>query len=56
MKTDYSCFLHAGEDGHIWWRLEDAIKLGAGYIPVKNDDHNLVPVLRPPNQRVRVNV
>lgn len=55
MKTDYSCFLHAGEDGHIWWRLEDAIKLGAGYIPVKNDDHNLVPVLRPPNQRVRVN-
>ncbi len=52
MKNDCSPFLHADEDGRIWWRLEDAIKLAAGYSPVRNDDHNLAPVLRAPNQRV----
>lgn len=53
MKIDYSQFLHAADDGRIWWRLEDAIKLGAGYLPVCDDERNLVPVLRAPNNRVR---
>jgi hypothetical protein len=30
MKNDYSPFLHADADGRLWWRLEEALKLGAG--------------------------
>jgi hypothetical protein len=30
MKIDYTPYLGESEDGRIWWRLEDAIKLGAG--------------------------
>ncbi|MGH8719472.1 MAG: hypothetical protein ACREV0_11115 [Burkholderiales bacterium] len=55
MIADYSQFLSVAEDGRIWWRKEDAIKLGAGYLPVCDNDRNLVPVLRAPNNRVRAN-
>lgn len=54
-KTDYSPFLSASEDGKIWWRLEDAIKLGAGYLPLCDDESNLIPVLRAKNNQVRAN-
>lgn len=55
MEIDYSPFLHVLEDGSIWWRLDDAIKLGAGYLPIRDDERNLIPVLRAKNNRVRAN-
>ena len=55
MTVDYSPFLSVGEDGKIWWQLTDAIKLGAGYLPVSDDDRELAPVLRAKNNRVRAN-
>ena len=55
MILDYTSLIHAAEDGRIWWRLEDAIKLGAGYLPVRDDERNLVAVLHPQNNRARVN-
>ncbi|MGP1679228.1 MAG: hypothetical protein ACTS6J_19000 [Burkholderiales bacterium] len=55
MITDYESFLHVAEDGRIWWLLKDAIKLGAGYPPVRDDERNLNPVLHAPNNRVSAN-
>lgn len=55
MEIDYSPFLNVLEDGSIWWPLDDAVKLGAGYLPIRDDDLNLIPVLRAPNNRVRTN-
>lgn len=55
METDYSPFLHLHEDGSIWWPLLDAVKLGAGYLPLRDDQRNLVPVLRAANNRVLAN-
>jgi hypothetical protein len=55
MEVDYSPFLHVLEDGSIWWPREDAIKLGAGYLPMHDDNVNLVPVLLAKNNRVRAN-
>lgn len=55
MTTNYEAFLNVAEDGRIWWRLEDAIKLAAGYVPRSDVDENLVPVLRAPNQGIKVN-
>lgn len=52
---DYSQFLHFLENGSLWWRLEDAIKLGAGYLPVRDDEQNLNPVLRAKNNQIRAN-
>lgn len=34
LDIDYSAFLRVHSDGKIWWRLEDAVKIGAGYFPV----------------------
>ncbi len=55
MTTNYEAFLNVAEDGRIWWRLEDAIKLAAGHVPRSDDDENLVPVLRAPNEGVKAN-
>lgn len=38
MRTDYSPYTRVLEDGKVWWRLEDAIKLAAGYLPVRDDN------------------
>lgn len=54
MTTDYEPFLRVTDDGHIWWLREDAIRLGAGYLPVR-DDQDLKTELRAPNQRALVN-
>ena len=54
-SIDYSPFLHVLENGQLWWRLEDAIKLGAGYLPVRDDGQNLNPVLRAKNNQIRAN-
>jgi hypothetical protein len=55
MEIDYSPFLHTLEDGRILWRLDDAIKLGAGYFPVRDDKRNLTPVLRANSNQVQAN-
>lgn len=55
MIVDYTPFLHVAEGGRIWWSTADAIKLGAGYLPIRDDECNLVPILRAPNNRVLVN-
>ena len=55
MAIDYSSFINVLQDGNIWWRLEDAIKLGAGYQPARDEDRNLNPVLRANSNRIRVN-
>ena len=53
--VDYSPYLSVHKDGSIWWRREDAIKLGAGYLPICDDRHNLNPVLRARNGVVQAN-
>lgn len=55
MEIDYSPFLQVLPSGSIWWPLADAIKLGAGYLPVCDADRDLMPVLRAKNNRVRAN-
>lgn len=55
MDVDYSPFLHVLQNGTIWWPLADAIKLGAGYLPVCEADRDLTPVLRAKSNRVRAN-
>lgn len=55
MVIDYSPFLHFLENGSLWWRLEDAIKLGAGYLPVRDDEKNLNPVLRAKSNQILAN-
>lgn len=55
VAIDYSPFLHVLEDGTIWWQLTDAVKLGAGYLPLRDDDRDLNPVLRAKSNRVRAN-
>lgn len=54
MITDFEPFLCVTEDGHIWWLREDALRLGAGFLPVR-DDQDLKTELRAPNQRALVN-
>lgn len=55
MIADYESFLRVTEDGHIWWLLKDAIRLGAGFLPVRDDNQNLETELKAPNNRARVN-
>ena len=54
MITDFEPFLCVTEDGHIWWLREDALRLGAGFLPVR-DDQDLKTELRAPNHRALVN-
>ncbi len=53
--TGFEPYLHVTSDGCIWWPLEDAIRLGAGYRPFADDQAVLKSELRAPNQRVRAN-
>lgn len=55
MEIDYSPFLHISEDGSIWWHLDDAVKLGAGFLPIRDDNRNLTPVLRANSNQILVN-
>ena len=54
-KTDYTTFALPADDGRIWWKLEDAFKLAAGYLPLRDDTQNLVPKLVAPTQRTKAN-
>ena len=55
MEIDYSPFLCVVQAGRLWWPVADAIKLGAGYLPVCDDARNPVPVLRATTNQVRAN-
>ena len=55
MMTDYEPFLRVTEDGCIWWVLMNAIRLGAGYLPFRDDHKTLITELRAPNDRAQVN-
>ena len=52
MKIDFTPYLRLNDDGCIWWPLIDAVKLGAGYLPVRDDSKGLVPTLRANSNRV----
>ncbi len=52
-QRDYRSFL-TFDDGRVWTLLPDARKLVAGYLPFSDDDDNLNPTLRAPNNRVLV--
>jgi hypothetical protein len=54
MITDYEPYLCVTKDGRIWWLRKHAIQLGAGFLPVR-DDQALNTELRAPNQRALVN-
>ncbi len=50
MKRDFAEYLTVRPDGTVWWRLTDATKLGAGFVPDK-DGFSLVATK--PEQIVR---
>lgn len=54
-KKNYAEFLKVQDDGHIWWPLQDAIRLGAGFVPACDDHWQLEPQLQAPNQRAIAN-
>lgn len=51
MEIDYHPYLTVLQDGSIWWQLTDAVKLGAGYLPVY-DHRNGTPELRAKNNQI----
>ncbi len=53
MDIDFSPYLTVLDDGSIWWPLEIAAKLGAGFLPLRDDAQNLVPTLQAQDNRVR---
>jgi hypothetical protein len=53
--TDFSDFMRVNENGRIWWRLEDACMLSAGFIPKKDDEQSLTPRLVAPDNRAKAN-
>ena len=55
LRVDFSDYLRVQNDGGIWWRLVDAVKVGAGYVSVRDDDENLVTTLRATNNMVQAN-
>ncbi len=55
MSPDYNSFLRVTKDGRIWWLQKDAIRLGAGFVPVRDDHQTLNAKLQAPNKRVLAN-
>jgi len=55
VKTDYTSFLRVSEDGHIWWTMQNALRLGAGYLPVSDEDRGVTCELRAPSDQAQVN-
>jgi hypothetical protein len=53
--TDFSDFVQVGPNGRVWWRLEDAFKLGAGFVPRKDDQANVNAQLIAPDNRSKAN-
>jgi hypothetical protein len=55
MNTNYDPLLRVTEDGHIWWLMKDAIRLGAGFLPVSDDHQTLETELRAPSNHALTN-
>lgn len=53
--SDYASYLRVTDDGHIWWPLQDAIRLAAGFRPYVDDRATLEPELRAPNKKTKAN-
>lgn len=53
MRTNYAPWFRPGEDGQIYWVLDDAYKLVAGWLPLEDDDKQLSPKLTAPNNRAK---
>ena len=53
--ADYEAYLHDFRDGAVWLLKEDALCLGAGYLPVY-DDKKLAPKLLAPNEQAELNL
>ena len=52
--VDYESF-HVSSDGDVWLLKEDAIRLGAGYLPV-HDDKTMTTKLWAPNEQAELNL
>jgi hypothetical protein len=52
VTIDYSPFLEVDEEGCIWWPLEEALKLVAGYLPIRQNDRKGTLVLDAPDHEV----
>lgn len=50
MTNNFEAFLRVAEDGRIWWLRKDAIRLGAGFLPVCDDNLPLHEELHAPNK------
>lgn len=55
MSIDYAPYLNTAVDGRVWWRLEDAVRLSAGYLPVIADACTVGRPLTAPHNGVRAN-
>jgi len=55
MMIDYEPFLRVAEDGRIWCLLEDALRIGAGFLPVHDDQQTTAVKLQAPNDSALVN-
>jgi len=53
MEIDYGPYLYVSDDGEIWWSVETAIKLVAGFVPVKNVRSEQGTELRPQSSQNR---
>ena len=51
----YESYLHDFKDGSIWLLKEDALRLGAGYLPV-HDDKTMTNKLWAPNEQAELNL
>lgn len=55
MIPDYNAFLHVADDGHIWWPLQEAFRLGAGFVPVREDNNGATVKLQAFDDDTRTN-
>ena len=51
----YESYLHDFKDGSIWLLKDDALRLGAGFLPVYND-RAMAPKLIAPNEQAELNL
>ena len=53
--ADYEAYLHDFRDGAVWLLKEDALCLGAGYLPF-HDDNTMAIKLLPPDEQAELNL
>ncbi|MES9831154.1 MAG: hypothetical protein ABW139_02840 [Candidatus Thiodiazotropha sp. DIVDIV] len=55
MNTDYSFFTNAHKNGTVWWEMDVAVKLVAGYLPVSTHEHKQIDILQAPTSQTLIN-